>query len=44
MTPWYKHTLSAQRRLITTDTAERFTMVLQTEPQGCRHVFNTIVR
>jgi len=40
----YKHTLSAQRRLVRTDTTERFITALEVEPQGYSHFLNTIVR
>jgi len=36
----HKHTQSAQRRLIKTDT-ERFITALEEEPQDYRHFFNT---
>jgi len=39
--PYYKHTLSAQRRLIETDKTERFTTALEAESQGYRHFFST---
>jgi len=42
--PWYKYILSAQHRLIKTDTIERLTTALEAEPQGYRHFLNTIIR
>jgi len=39
--PYYKHTLSAQRRLIETDKTEHFTTALEAESQGYRHFFST---
>jgi len=38
--PQYKHTFSAQRRLIKTYKTECFTMALEAESQGYRHLLN----
>jgi len=39
----YKHTKSAQCRLIKTDTTERLLANLEVEQQGYKHFLNTIV-
>jgi len=40
----YKHTESAQCRLIKTDTTERLIASLEVEQPGYRHFLNTIIR
>jgi len=39
----YKHTQSAQCRLVKTDTTEQLIASLEVEKQDYRHFFNTIV-